>query len=83
MSVVNFNRGQGPGDQPRGNVIRLSLADTKLLDSLKKARTLYPFADVSAEESLCFLEDLFGADAGDRVVYNGPLLPRWLAHFDV
>ena len=31
----------------------------------------------------CFLEDVFGADAGDRAVYNGPLLPRWLAQFDV
>ena len=68
--------------QPENTGLRLSASDKKVLASIKQARTLYPYADVSADDSLCFLEDTFGGDAGERVVYGEPLVPRWLAQFE-
>ena len=48
-------------------MLRLSLADTKLLATIRQLRTLYPFADVGSDDTLCFLEDMFGPDTGDAL----------------
>ena len=77
--AVNNPNGQDPAEISQ---LRLSAKDKKILESIRLARSLYPFPDINADDTVCVLEDVFGPDMGDRNVYEGPLIPRWLSLFD-